>query len=86
MTNSETTFYVIYSHVKEVNEHFEKVHVSGSGADTVFRNQSLGWYIGFEGSHESLYFGKTRPELNTGDRVRITFESITDAKSSATSK
>ena len=73
---SEITIYVIKSHVEDVREHFNKVHVSGSGADAVFRNQSLGWYVRFEGSDECLYFGETRPELDVGDKVKISFERI----------
>ena len=73
---SEITIYVIKSHVEDVREHFNKVHVSGNGADAVFHNQSLGWYVRFEGSDECLYFGETRPELDVGDKVKISFERI----------
>ena len=83
---AEITIYVINSVVEDVREHFRKVHISCSGADATFRNQSLGWYVLFEGSQECLYFGETRPELNAGDKVKISFERTSNAKLSATSK
>jgi hypothetical protein len=86
MSGVELTVYVINSVVEDVREHFRKVHVSGSGADATFRNQSLGWYVLFEGSQECLYFGETQPELKAGDKVKISFERTSNAKPSATSK
>lgn len=78
---TDITVYVINSKVEDVREHFSKTHVSGHGADATFRNESLGWYVLFEGSGECLYFGETRPELSVGDKVKITFERVRNAKS-----
>ena len=86
MTNAEITIYVIYSHVVEVKEHFSKVHVAGVGTDATFSDQSLGWYVLFEGSQECLYFGEVRPELSAGDKVKISFERTSNAKPSTASK
>jgi len=35
----------------------------------------LGWFVHFEGSHESLYFGEEKPEAQVGDTatIRISF-------------
>lgn len=74
------TAYVLHSTVVEVREHFKTTHVEGTGKDATFSNHSLGWYVLFEGSGECLYFGESRPELNEGDKVKITFERIGNAK------
>lgn len=80
MTEPEITIYVLMSTVEQVREHFKTVHLEGTGKDARFKNDSLGWYVLFEGSGECLYFGETRPELNVGDKVKITFERIHNAK------
>lgn len=33
------------------------------------------WWVNFDGSWESLYFGSTKP-FEQGDRVKITFEKV----------
>lgn len=33
------------------------------------------WWVNFEGSWESLYFGSTKP-YDEGDRVKITFQKV----------
>jgi hypothetical protein len=44
-------------------------------------HREYGWFVHFEGSHESIFLGQERPKFNPGDTVRITFERISDAKS-----
>lgn len=39
-----------------------------------FTRTPIGWFVNFEGSHESLYLGDTRPELSPGDPVSIVIE------------
>lgn len=75
------TVYVIPAKVADVKEHFKQTYVSGSGDETVFKSESLGWFVRFKGSDECLYFGDTKPELNIGDKVKITFERTSNAKS-----
>lgn len=40
------------------------------------------WFVQFEGSWESLNFGVEEPQFNPGDKVKITFERISDVKPS----
>lgn len=77
---NEVIVYVLLSTVTDVREHFKTVHLEGTGKEAKFTNNSLGWYVLFEGSGECLYFGETKPELDAGDKVKITFERIKDAK------
>lgn len=61
----------LYTKVESVNEVVEKEYVSGSGADAVFNNVSRGWFVAFEGSHESLFLGMEKPGLVVGDEVEV---------------
>lgn len=78
---TEITIYVINSTVDVVEERFHNVHIDGFGKDATYRRESTGWWVSFEGSGESLFFGDTKPELDVGDKVKITFERIINAKS-----
>jgi hypothetical protein len=81
MTDVEKTIYILHSTVVEVREHFKTIYIEGISKDAIFKNQSFGWYVLFEGSGECLYFGESQPDLNKGDKVKITFERIIDAQS-----
>lgn len=70
--------YNIFTKVLKVEEGFEKVYVSGSGESAVFTKRSLGWFVTFEGSYESLFFGDEKPRLSVGKNVKITFMEIED--------
>lgn len=39
------------------------------------------WHVHFEGSRESLNFGKEKPPYEVGEEIRITFEKVNHAKS-----
>lgn len=41
--------------------------------------RSLGWYVQFAGSTESICLWETKPEWKVGDRIKITFERDADA-------
>lgn len=58
--------------VLNVEERKRSLHVSGTGADAIFRLESVGWFAQFEGSYESLFLGTEKPDLDKGDRVNIT--------------
>jgi len=47
---------------------------------TTYDRLSLGWYIQFEGSSESLHLFDTKPPWQVGDDVTITFERVNNAK------
>lgn len=68
--------YTVLAHVAKVDEAFARDHVSGTGPDAIFTKRSLGWYVIFVGSTEAIYFGESRPQLNPGDKVKVTFERI----------
>ena len=73
-----TTIYSIFTRITRVEESFENIQVSGSGDAAVFTKRSLGWFVTFEGSYESLYFGDEKPTFTEGKRVKITFEEVED--------
>lgn len=68
--------YVIYTKIVEVEEHFVPAYISGFGAEAVFENRSKGWFLYLEGSYEALHVGKEKPELQKGDRIKITLEKV----------
>lgn len=41
--------------------------------------RSLGWFVHFEGSRESIHFGFEKPDIEVGDKFKITFEKVQDA-------
>lgn len=67
--------YVAITKVVQVRERFENSWISGAGPDALFEAKSLGWWVQFEGSQESINF-ITKPEFAVGDQVKITFERI----------
>lgn len=36
--------------------------------------RSIGWFVQFAGSRESLFCGMQKPDINVGDKFRIIFE------------
>lgn len=68
--------YSIWTKIVKIEESFESIHVSGSGEAAIFTKKSLGWFVTFEGSYEALYFGNTKPILNVGKTVKITFQEV----------
>lgn len=68
--------YTIETTVLSVKEAKQRNWVSGTGADAQFEEASKGWYVHLDGSFEGLYLGVEKPELNPGDKIRITLEKI----------
>lgn len=68
--------YVVFATVKSVHEGTEVIGVGFDGARASYARRSLGWFVNFEHSHESLYFGDEKPLLAAGDRVKITFQRL----------
>lgn len=68
--------WAVYSKVVSIKERFMNQHVSGFGDNAIFNIISLGWYVHFEGSYESLNFGNERPPFKEGDTIRISFEKL----------
>ncbi len=69
--SAENIVYKINGLVASVKEHTKSVYMSGFGKDAVFIEESLGWFLHLNGSHEALYLGKVKPNLNRGDIVSI---------------
>lgn len=68
-----------YTRVRHKEEKFDHVWKSGHATgmapaqDAEFNRVSLGWFVTFEGSFESLYFGKKEPDLKIGDSIEVSF-------------
>lgn len=77
--------YAIYTEVLKIEEKFNQVWKSGFGKEAQFDAPSKGWFIQFVGSQESIQFS-CKPEFSVGDKIKITFERITDAHPRSTSK
>jgi hypothetical protein len=48
---------------------------------STIRESPQGWFVHFAGSHESVFLGPEKLDFNVGDKVKITFERTSDAKS-----
>ena len=61
--------------VVKIEEKFEKTHIRGVGPDAEFKDVSLGWFVSFQGSYESIHVGFEKPTTKFGDiaTVEITF-------------
>lgn len=69
--------YTVQARIKNLEEKFGRQWVGGIGKDAVYVNVSRGWFINFEGSFESLYFGPDKPHWQEGDEIKITFAKVT---------
>lgn len=69
--------WTLWMEVNKVWLRTDKVWVSGFGKDAVFKDKSIGHYVNFKHSSESIFFGVEKPELSPGDKVRVTFEKET---------
>ena len=69
--------YVVYTKVKSVEHKSDLVsaHKAADG-DVVRVTKDLGWFVGLEGSYESLHVGADEPALKVGQRIRLTVEAV----------
>lgn len=58
--------------VKAVEQRFQKVLVSSFADKAVFREESIGWWVVFEGWPVSMLFGLEKPDFEVGDIVELT--------------
>lgn len=70
------TRWVINSKVTDIREESSREYVKGIGNEAIFKEVSKGWFLYLEGSHEALHVGMEKPELEKGDRVKITLEKV----------
>lgn len=66
----------ITTRVFDLRERTKPVYQGGTGSEALFKDVSLGWFAVFQGSHEALYVGETKPDWDVGDNVKITFERV----------
>ena len=57
-----TTRYILTETVDYIFERFD------------YLDKSIGWFIRLEGSGESFYLSPTQPDLQVGDKLKITLE------------
>lgn len=62
--------------VAKVEERAAKRWVRGVGKDAEFAEDSEGWYVVLDSWPAALHFGKHRPDISSGDRVKITVEAV----------
>lgn len=62
--------------VKSVEQMDRVVRGRMIGGQAVLDKENLGWYVGFEGSWERLYYGISKPDLKVGQLVEITIEGL----------
>jgi hypothetical protein len=65
------TIYVIYAKVQKLEEKFDMLFNQSTGKTE--NGASLGWYVQFEGSTESIYLSHDKPVWAVGDTVKISF-------------
>lgn len=75
---TEKVRYVINSQVVRIERRNRKIWVSGSGDNTIFLEQDLGWWLLMTNSHEAIYLGEEQPDLKDDDKIRITLEKVDD--------
>lgn len=73
--------YIFMTTVVRVEEREQLISARKSGEKDengkdvcVFVKENLGWFVTFADSHESISFGKDKPLLKVGDKVKITME------------
>jgi len=78
--------YIIHSEVERVEQVFETVNAHKEGDEVVTEKVNRGWFVHFEGSRELIFFGMEKPQLDRGDKIKITFERMPNALTTPTSK
>jgi len=66
--------------IEKIEEHFHKTNwrKDAEGQPT-YDQKSIGFYIQFEGSSESIHLFDEKPPWVEGDEITITFERTADA-------
>lgn len=58
--------------VKLVEERFVQAHVGGALDKAVFRDDSIGWWVIFQGWPSAMFFGAEKPDFVAGDMIDMT--------------
>lgn len=71
-TNPHIDFqYIIRTSVKKLERKSVEHWVRGTGKETEFSTEYLGWFVQFEGSSESICLGNDMPSLIVGEEIEI---------------
>lgn len=65
------TDYTFQSRVISISERFKQKWVGGAGKDARFEERSLGWFVGLERSHEVLFIGTEKPDIEVDQTVTV---------------
>ena len=56
-------------------ERFKHVHVTGTGKEAAFRQESQGWFFIIEPGFVMIFVGDEKPEgFKEGDKIKLTME------------
>lgn len=92
-TKATVTKYVFYSEVVYVKERKVKEMVRPGRRNEEdylidpgeYKETSLGWFLYMKGSHEAIHLGMDKPEIENGQRIKVTIERVdVNAKPSQT--
>lgn len=72
--------YIANIKVKKVERVRKVARSYKRGDEVVIEEIDQGWFVQFEGSSESLYFGMEPPDFLEGDTVIMTFEKVTQCQ------
>lgn len=62
--------------VTRVEERYVRLYLGGAGAEADFEDRRLGWFAVFSEPQLAFKIGDSRPQLEAGDRVRLTIERL----------
>jgi hypothetical protein len=71
---SAETKVILHVPIEKIEEKFEYANWQRSESGPISTKTSLGWYIQFEGSTESIKLFDEVPPWKVGDKIKITFE------------
>ena len=68
----------IYAKIVKLEERFEHFNWRRVGGDTFYDTRSIGWWMSLEGSRESLFVGTSKPDLEAGEVIKVSFSKRSD--------
>ena len=72
----EPTTISVITFVTKIEEKFQHSNWAKTAGGTTYISTSLGWFVQFEGSSESINVGDKPPPWSVGDKIKITFNRI----------
>ena len=65
---------IVHAIVEKIEEKFTRSQWEKTPEGATFKRESLGWYVQFMGSSETINLFDSDPGWKPGDKVTITFE------------